>query len=80
MNINNSHGELWGIMDSFICIVYDFDDGLIVVNSHMHGAYVIFVHELYYSDTREFFNKWYSDFNISHFTGFDFMMSQRKDM
>ena len=21
LNINNSHGELWGIMDSFICII-----------------------------------------------------------
>ena len=51
-NINNSHGELWGIMDSFICIIYDFDNGLIVVILQTHGAYMISVHELYYSDTR----------------------------
>ena len=66
-------------MNSFICIGYDFDNGLIVVNSYIHGAYVIFACELYYSDARELFNKWYSDFNISHFTRFNFMMIQRKE-
>ena len=27
MNINYSHGELWGVMNSFICIIYDLHNG-----------------------------------------------------
>ena len=55
-------------MDNFICIIYDLDDGLIMVNFYSHGAN-IFVHELNYGNTRKLFNKWYSDFNISHLPG-----------
>ena len=43
-DINNSHGELWGVMDSFICIVYDLQNRLVVMNSHSHGAYMTFIH------------------------------------
>ena len=75
MDIHNSYGKLRGIVDSFIGIIYDLDDGMIVVNSHSHGAYMIFIHELDYGNARELFNKWYSDFNVSHFIRFDFVMS-----
>ena len=41
MDINNSHGELWGVMDSSIFIIYDLQIRLVVMNSHSHGAYMV---------------------------------------
>ena len=38
-------------MNSFICIIYNFDYGLIMMDFVYHGAYLVFVHEFYNSYT-----------------------------
>ena len=78
VDINNSHGELWGVMDGFICIIYDLQNRLVMMNLHSHGAYMIFLHEFYNSNARKLFNKWYSDSDISHFSRFNFIMDHRE--
>ena len=62
-------------MNSFICIIYDLADGLIMVNFYSHSAYVVFIHEFYNSYTSELLNKWNSNLDIGHFAWFSFMMS-----
>ena len=47
-NVDYSHRQLWGIMDSFICIVNNAQNRLVVVYLNSHGAYVIFISKFYY--------------------------------
>ena len=77
-HINNSHGKLRSIMNSFICIIYDLQNRLVMIDFYSHGTYMIFIHQLYNSNTRKLFNKWDSNFDIGHFSWFDFMMGQRE--
>ena len=38
-------------MNSLICIVYNLDYGLVMMDFVYHGAYLVFVHEFYNSYT-----------------------------
>ena len=51
---------------------------LIMVKFHSHGAYMIFIYEIYNGNTRKLFYKWNSNFDIGHFSRFDLMMGQRE--
>ena len=62
-------------MNSFICIIYNLDYALVMMNFDSHGAYVVFVNEFYNSYTSELFNKWNSNLDIGHFAWFSFVMS-----
>ena len=57
MYINNSCGKLWGVMDSFMYIIYDLENRLTVIDSCSHGIYMIFIHEFDTSNTRGLSNK-----------------------
>ena len=47
-DVNYAHGQLWGIMDRFICIVNNSQNRLVVVYLNSHGANVIFISKFDY--------------------------------
>ena len=62
-------------MDSFFSVVDYFNNGLIGVYVHLHGAYMTNVQKFDYGYTRKLFNKCDSHLYISHSTWVDFVLS-----